>query len=254
MSQFTARIVAALTVVAASVTWFVGAAPPAAAHHAGETVTLSRSEGLNDGDTVTVSFTNFAAGGKPVKLVIAGQGRLVTIPDKLNFDEYAAAPEVTVNADGSGSGEIVAIADHGTVRDGTTLDCRVQQCWVVAVQEPFLPEPYYATAPIYFSGGSVAPSTSTPPDTGAPSTESSTTPTSTTPTSTTPTSTTTSSSTTSTTTTTSEKPVDDEESDPKITIEEDGGSGLVFGMIGAGVLVAAAGGAVVAKKRRDTQP
>jgi hypothetical protein len=141
----------------------------ASADHAGETLTASKTDGLNDGDTVTVTFANFNPAGKPVKVVIAGQGKLTTIPDKLNFDEYAVAPTANVGSGGGGSVDIIVVADHGTVQDGTTLDCKTQQCWIIAVQEPFLPQPNYASVPITFAGGSVAAATTAPP-TAAPDT------------------------------------------------------------------------------------
>ena len=79
----------------------VGTAP-AGAVHAGESITVSKTTGLSDGDAVTVTVGGFTPNAQPVKLVIAGQGTLVTIPDKLNFEEYAVAPTVQIAADGRG--------------------------------------------------------------------------------------------------------------------------------------------------------
>ena len=102
----------------------------------------------------------------PVKVVIAGQGELTTIPDKLNFDEYAAAPPIAVKADGTGTAQLLVYADHGTQQDGSHLDCTKSPCWIVVVQEPFLPQPYYATVPISF-GTAAAPTTAKPVPTTA---------------------------------------------------------------------------------------
>lgn len=205
---------------------------------------MSKTEGLNDGDALTVSITGFAAGGKPAKLVIAGQGKLVTIPDKLNFDEYAVAPEIAIAADGTGTGQMVALADHGTVQDGTTLNCLTQQCWVVAVQEPFLPQPNYASVPIFFAGGSVVPTATT-----APVTE--TTAVVVAETTTTVAETTTTSSTTTTTepeaTTTTE--VVDTTGD---TGDDEGGSGLTYAIIAGVAALAAAGGFLATRRKPPT--
>lgn len=243
-----ARRIAAAVLFASTM---IGLGGTAGADHAGEAISVSKTQELNDGDTLTVSLTNFQAGGKPVKLVIAGQGKLTTIPDKLNFDEYAVAPQVTVNADGTGTGEIIALADHGTVQDGSTLDCRVQQCWVVAVQEPFLPQPNYATVPIYFAGGSVTPETTAPPATTPGTTVA---PSSSVAPETTASSTSVAESTTTTTTepTTTTVKVDEANKAADENIEEDGGgSGAVFAGVAAAVVALAAAGAVIAKKRQS---
>ena len=179
------RAGAAIGAVALVALLTVALAGPSGATHAGEAIQVSRTTGLADGDVVTVSFSNFTpadAGGKPVKIVIAGQGVLTTIPDKLNFEEYATTTEVPVAPDGTGVAEFVVFADHGTVNDGTTMDCTKQDCWIVAVQEPFLPQPNYATQQISFGAapapvaapaapaGPAAPVTTAPPATVAPET------------------------------------------------------------------------------------
>ena len=143
----TMRVTAALVFATALLAVGVG---QASAKHAGESITVSTTTGLADGDTVRVTVAGFTPNANPVKLVIAGQGDLVTIPDKLNFDEYAVAPEVPIAANGTGATDFVMTSDHGTVQDGTTLDCLVDQCWLIAVQEPFLPQPNYASQAISF--------------------------------------------------------------------------------------------------------
>ncbi len=209
----------------------MGGVLPAAADHAGETVALSQADGLSDGQTITVTIAGFDPAGKPGKIVTAGQGKLTTIPDKLNFDEYAVAPEITIQPDGTGTGQYIATADHGVVEDGSTLNCLATQCWIVVVQEPFLPQPNYASQPITFEGGSIAPSTpdtTAPPATEAPAT--------------TEAPTTTVAETTTTTTTTKVTVV-------AVSDEDDGGSGLTF-LIIAGVVLVAAGAAYAATRRK----
>ena len=147
----------------------VATALPAAADHAGEKMTTSKSTGLADGDTIDITFSNFVPGGTDgqhpnVKFVIAGQDKFNGIPDKLNFTEYANAPTAVVGADGAGSGQFVVTADHGTMQDGTTLDCTWDKCWLIVIQEPFLGsegQPRFAATPITF--GTAAPATTTPP-------------------------------------------------------------------------------------------
>jgi hypothetical protein len=219
----------------------VGAAP-ASAKHAGETITLSKSEGLSDGETIRVTVTGFTPNAKPVKLVIAGQGTLVTIPDKLNFDEYAVAPEVPIGPDGSGSTDFVVTSDHGVVQDGSTLDCTVSQCWVVAVQEPFLPQPNYASQEIYFGAApTTAPPVTAPPTTAPPVTAA---PTTAAPTTAAPATTTTSTS----TTTTTEKP-DDTEKASATEEDEGGGNAALWAIIAAVVVVVAGGGFYLTRRK-----
>ena len=203
----------------------------AGAVHAGESITVSQTTGLADGTTVQVTVSGFTPGARPVKLVIAGQGTLVTIPDKLNFDEYAVAPEVPIGPDGTGSAEFIMTADHGTVQDGSTLNCNVDQCWLIAVQEPFLPQPNYASQEIFFGTNgpatTAAPApTEAPPVTEAPTTTESTT-------------------TTEATTTT----LDTEELATSDEDDEGGSSGLLFVIIAVVVVAVGAGGYYFTKKK-----
>ena len=131
------------------------------ANHQGETIQLSKSAALVDGETLTVSISGFTPGGVDgkhpnAKLVIAGQGEFTTIPDKLNFEEYASAVEVPIQPDGTGTGQLLVYADHGTVQDGSSLNCATDPCWVVAVQEPFLPQPNFASQQVTFGGAPAA--------------------------------------------------------------------------------------------------
>ena len=215
---------------------------PASADHAGEKLVASKTADLTDGETVTVTFSGFAAGAKPAKVVIAGQGELTTIPDKLNFDEYGSAPTATVAPDGTGSLELVATADHGTMQDGTTLDCKIQQCWIIVVQEPFLPQPNYASVPITFAGGSVAAATTAAPETtAAPATTVA-------PVETVPVETTTTAvaltTTTEPATTTTVAAVDTASDD-----EDSGGSGALYAIIAAVVVVLGGAGFFIAKRK-----
>jgi len=230
-----ARPAAALALAAAA--WGLTALP-ASAHHADEKVEVDKTTDLNDGDTVKVTFSGFTAGGKPAKVVIAGQGELVTIPDKLNFDEYAVAPSVDVAADGTGSFDYVVTADHGTVQDGSTLDCRIQQCWIVVVQEPFLPQPNYDSVPITFVGGSVTPTTDAAAPTTAPAAAETTAPVA----ETTAPETTTSAPATTTTEVTADEGVTVEDDD-------DGGSGVLYAVVAGVVVVLGAAGFVIARRK-----
>lgn len=226
----------------------VGGAIPAGADHAAEKITLSKTTDLVDGDAVTVTFSGFAAGGKPAKVVIAGQGKLVTLPDKLNFEEYGAAPSAEVGADGTGTLSLIAVADHGTVQDGTTLNCMTQQCWAIVVQEPFLPQPNYAAVPIYFAGGSVRPEgaateTSAAETTAAPETTAA------------------AETTAAPETTASAEPTDtadDVAADPEDTKagatdeakdSDDGGNGALYGIIAAVVALVGVGAFLLSKKK-----
>ena len=204
----------------------------AGAVHAGESITVSQTSGLADGTTVQVTVSGFTPGARPVKLVIAGQGSLVTIPDKLNFDEYAVAPEVPIGPDGSGSAEFLVTADHGTVQDGTTLDCNVNQCWLIAVQEPFLPQPNYASQEIFFGTNGPATTAAPAPTDAPPVTEASTTTEATT-------------TTTEATTTT----IDGEELAATAEDDEGGSSGLLFVIIAVVVVAVGAGGYYFTKKK-----
>lgn len=221
------------------------AALPASAHHADEKVEVSKTTDLTDGDTLKVTFSGFTPGGKPAKVVIAGQGELTTIPDKLNFDEYGSAPSVEVAADGTGSFDFVATSDHGTVQDGSTLNCLVQQCWVIVVQEPFLPQPNYDSVPVTFVGGSVAAPTTEAPAT--PTTVTDVAETTAAPAVTEAPATTVASEVTSTTaadTTTesaSSAVVDD--------ADDEGGSGALYAIIAAVVVVLGVGGFVIARRK-----
>jgi hypothetical protein len=222
---------AAAALLAAGLIVLVGS--PAGAKHAGESITVSKTTGLVDGDTVQVTVSGFAPNAKPVKLVIAGQGDLVTIPDKLNFDEYAVAPEVPIAADGSGSAELIVTADHGTVQDGSTLDCSTARCWIIAVQEPFLPQPNYASQEIFF--GSNGPATTT---TAAPA----------------ETTTTAAATTTEAPTTTSEVTETEDEIDTEETaaVEDDdtgGSNGLLIAIIAVVVVAVGVGGYFLTKKK-----
>ena len=152
------RLCVAIAVAALALVAMVGTS---SATHQGETIQLSKSAALIEGETITINITGFTPGGVDgnhpnAKLVVAGQGEFNTIPDKLNFEEYASAVEVPIGADGTGSGQLQVYADHGTVQDGSTLNCATAPCWVVAVQEPFLPQPNYASQQITFGGAPAA--------------------------------------------------------------------------------------------------
>jgi hypothetical protein len=219
-------------------------APVAAADHAGETVTVSKTTDLAEGETVTVRFSGFTFGGDKARVVTAGQGKLTTVPDKLNFDEYANAPTVDVGPDGTGSFEYVVVSDHGTTPSGAALNCKVEQCWIIVVQTPFRPQPNYASVPITFAGGSVAASeTTTAPTTAAsPAAEA-------------PAQTTTTAAPATTTTavmaeaTTTTVKTAEAASSKSSSTKDSGGSGALYAIIAAVVVLLGAGGFAIARKK-----
>jgi hypothetical protein len=223
-----ARIAGAVAVIGIMIGF--GMAPSASASravHAGETITVSQSTGLADGQTVTVSFTNFTPNAKPVKVVIAGQTGFTTVPDKLNFAEYAVAPSVPVNPDGTGSIDYVVKIDHGIDNVGNPLVCgqNGQQCWLTVIQEPFLPQPNYAQQEIFF--GSAGPATTAAPvATAAPTTAAPTT-------------------TSAPATTTTEKPV----VTPAATTDDSGSNtGLIIGIAAAAVVLLGGLGFILSRR------
>ena len=240
----------------------VVSAPTAWATHRGESMQVSKTTGLSDGESVTVTFKGFrpqSQGGMEVKLAIAGEGKYTGAPTKLNYDEFATAPATQVAADGSGSFTVQVIADHGAAQDGSSLNCMQIQCWIALVQLPFgeKPEPYSATTPISFTGGfgSTPTSASTqPPTTPVPTsavaetTTTSVTTTTVAATSTTgasTTSTTPASTTTSTTTTTVT---------PAASSDDSGSSSGGLWIAIAAVAVAAVGGGAYFVKKKAKQP
>ena len=111
------RVGAAVAVIALTLVAMTGTSS------AQQSISVSQTQGLQDGQTVTVNLAGFVPGGNDgqhpnAKLVIAGQGEFSTIPDKLNFEEYASAIEVPIQPDGTGVGELLVYADHGTQQDG----------------------------------------------------------------------------------------------------------------------------------------
>lgn len=245
------RAVAVTVGMGASIALVAG---PVGATHKGEKITVSKTTGLADGDTVRVTFSGFAPGGVDgshpnAKIVVAGQGSFNGIPDKLNFDEYASAPEVLVQPDGTGAADYTVYADHGTVQDGSSLNCNVTKCWLIVIQEPFLgPEgqPRYAAQEISF-GAATAPTTAAPvaPTTAAPVVETTVAPVAETTTTAAVATTTTEA---ATTTTEAEA-----EAAGDVTVEDDGGSntGLIIGIV-AGALVVLGGGAFLATRKKPS--
>lgn len=150
-----------------------GFVPSVGATHDGETITVSRFSGLSDGEVVQVTFggmTPASAGGKPVKVVISGQKEFTTVPDKLNFAEYGAATPIPVADDGTGSTPFTATIDHGTDNTGAPFVCGpTTPCYIVAIQEPFLPLPRWAVQEITF-GAAPGPAPTEAATTAAPTT------------------------------------------------------------------------------------
>jgi len=235
-----ARIAAATAILAAG----SGAlfAAPASATHDGETIKVSKFDGLSDGDVVDVSFAGFtpaSAGGKPAKVVIAGQKEFTTVPDLLNFEEYGAAEKLNVADDGTGSTTITVKKDHGIMNSGVPLVCgETGPCYIVAIQEPFLPLPRWSVQEITF-GGATTPVTEAPAATSTTEIAAETT------------------TTEAATTTTTEKPV---EVPLDSTVEEkkddSSNTGLIIGGIAAAVVVLGGIGFALSRKSKgdDSTP
>jgi len=212
----------------------IGFAPTAGATHDGETITVSKFSGLSDGEVVQVTFggmTPASAGGKPVKVVIAGQKEFTTVPDKLNFAEYGAATPIPVAEDGTGSTAFTATIDHGTDNTGAPFVCGpTTPCYIVAIQEPFLPLPRWSVQEVTFG---------TAPAPGPAPTEAATTaaPTTTAPTTAVP--------------TTTEAVVAVAEEPSKVEEEESSNTGIIIGAVAAGVVLLGGLGFVLARRGKD---
>ena len=240
------RYISSLILIA---TGLVGASGWAGADHAGEAAVVSKTTDLVDGDTVTVQFSNFVAGGQPVRVVIAGQGTFTTQPDKLNYDDYGSAQQFNVNADGTGSATVQVVADHGLAYDSTPLNCMNVPCWLVVIQPP-LATPHFVATPISFRGGVAHPDQVKPTD--APTTTAP--PTSTTvpaPTSSAVVATSTKSTSTSTTTAAPSTTTSTTIQTVTVSEPESGGSAGLWIGIGVVAVVAIAGAFVAVKKKSD---
>ena len=137
----------------------------ASANHAGETATADKSEGLADGDTISITVSNMLMPGMSTAQIMTANTWPVKGPDAFNLAEIATAPTVNINADGTGTFDYKVTVDHGT------FNCEEITCYVVVFQGMGF-DSYTAGFPIAFGG---APATEAPVATEAPSTEAPTT-------------------------------------------------------------------------------
>jgi hypothetical protein len=135
------------------------------ADHASETLTLSKSEGVTDGETVTLNFAGMLKPGETTVLAIMANTFPVVGPDAFNLEEFDPSKTYPVNPDGTGAIEFVANIDHGT------FNCLEIQCYVVVFQG-IGNDSYTAGAPINFAGaGAETVPATEPPVTEPPVTE-----------------------------------------------------------------------------------
>ncbi len=136
------------------------------ADHAGETATSDTTEGLTDGQTITISVANMKMPGMNTAQIMMANTWPVKGPEAFNLAEFGDAPTVPINADGTGTFDYTVKVDHGT------FNCMDTQCYVVIFQGMGF-DAYTAGLPIKF--GEAAPATEAPAMTEAPATEAPTT-------------------------------------------------------------------------------
>ena len=107
---------------------FAAAAGLASADHAGETATADQTENLTDGQTITISVTNLKAPGQTTAQIMMANTWPVAGPEAFNLAEFAEAPTVNINPDGTGTFDYTVKIDHGT------YNCLQIQCYVVVFQ------------------------------------------------------------------------------------------------------------------------
>jgi len=138
-----------------------GFAGAVVADHAGETATADKSEGLADGDTITITVANMMMPGMNTAQIMTANTWPVVGPDAFNLAEFGAAPTVEINPDGTGTFEYQVAIDHGT------FNCLEIQCHVVVFQGMGF-DSYTAGLPISFAAAESAPVTEAPVATEAP--------------------------------------------------------------------------------------
>jgi len=133
------------------------------ADHAGETATSDTTEGLTDGQTITISVTNMLMPGMSTAQIMMANTWPVVSPDAFNLGEFGAAPTVTIKPDGTGTFDYAVKIDHGT------FNCLKIQCYVVVFQGIGY-ESYTAGLPVSFADPAAATTSTTeaPAPTSAP--------------------------------------------------------------------------------------
>lgn len=206
------------------------AAPTAGADHAGEVVELSKSEGLTDGETVTITWSGFQPGVQ-ANIMVVGEFPIATIPTRMNMEEFGQFTAPTDDT-GAGSTEYQVVKDHGTDTTGAPLVCGADtQCWVVVQQVPFT-EGWYNGVEITFADDAPAETTTT-----TEAVEETTT-------------------TEAETTTTTESNVSDEVVTTTDESDDDDGSntGLIIGIVAAVVVLGGGAAYALNKRKNDGQP
>lgn len=135
------------------------------ADHAGETATSETTEGLTDGQTITISVANMKMPGMNTAQIMMANTWPVKGPEAFNLAEFGDAPTVSINPDGTGTFDYAVKLDHGT------FNCLDTQCYVVVFQGMGF-DSYTAGLPISFADPAAAttPPTEAPAATEAPAT------------------------------------------------------------------------------------
>jgi hypothetical protein len=148
------RVVLASAVMAIGL---MAGASGASADHAGETATSETTEGLTDGQTITISVANMKMPGMNTAQIMMANTWPVKGPEAFNLAEFGDAPTVNINPDGTGTFDYAVKLDHGT------FNCLEIQCHVVVFQGMGF-DSYTAGLPITFAD----PAAATTPPTEAP--------------------------------------------------------------------------------------
>lgn len=142
----------------------VGIAGLATADHAGESATADVSEGLTDGQTITITVENMKSPGMTTAQIMMANTWPVRGPEAFNLAEIATAPTVEINPDGTGTFEYTVTVDHGT------FNCLEVQCHVVIFQGMGF-DSYTAGLPVSFVDESATTTTEEVVEETTPSTE-----------------------------------------------------------------------------------
>ncbi|MFM7489888.1 MAG: hypothetical protein ACKO36_06045 [Actinomycetota bacterium] len=148
------RVVLASAVMAIGL---LAGASGVSADHAGETATSETTEGLTDGQTITISVANMKMPGMNTAQIMMANTWPVVGPEAFNLAEFGDAPTVNINPDGTGTFDYAVTLDHGT------FNCLEIQCHVVVFQGMGF-DSYTAGLPITFAD----PAAATTPPTEAP--------------------------------------------------------------------------------------
>lgn len=118
----------------------------ASANHAGEEASADQTEGLTDGQTITITVANMKSPDMTTAQIMMANTWPVAGPEAFNLAEFGDAPTVDINPDGTGTFEYTVKIDHGT------FDCLAVQCYVVVFQGIGF-DSYTGGFPVTFSDG-----------------------------------------------------------------------------------------------------